>query len=64
VESGVGDQRGTERKRRWPKALDGAPWERPDQYTTWCCAGEVVMGEKRASGRNRLRGRHTALRCV
>jgi hypothetical protein len=46
VESGAGDQRGTERKRRWPKALDGAPWERPDQCTVWCCAGEVVMREK------------------
>lgn len=27
-----GYQRGTERRRRWPKALDGAPWVRPDQY--------------------------------
>jgi len=32
VERGVQEIRGgTERKRRWPKALDGAPWELPDQ---------------------------------
>ena len=48
VESGY--QRGTERKRRWPKALDGAPWGRPDQYTMWCCVGEVVMGEEERAG--------------
>jgi hypothetical protein len=53
VESGY--QRGTERRRRWPKALDGAPWVRPDQYALWCCAGEVVGGREGESGRNRLR---------
>lgn len=48
-------QRGTERRRRWPKALDGAPWVRPDQCTVWCCWGTIVVREQRESGSNRLR---------
>lgn len=48
-------QRGTERRRRWPKALDGAPWVRPDQCTCMVLLGEDGGERAEGEGSNRLR---------